>query len=259
MNCHVNSRSICIDRSAVSEAFSALHLLQSYHLFAPAADFCRLKPCALVQQEGASPSEGDILHERSSAILLPAPSVLPSPTFPASLSFPLGAAAAALLQPTAAALSATSPFAERIDLTHRPNTNVSRSGTTAAAAAAAAATRQSFNNNAITDDIHEKKARTEKRPIPDEQKDEKYYERRKRNNQAAKKSRDARRIREDNIALRAVMLEHENAMLRAQILVLREEAQCLRRVLASQESTSDFSSTARARPRQAESSSIYVL
>ncbi|CAG5003454.1 unnamed protein product [Parnassius apollo] len=39
--------------------------------------------------------------------------------------------------------------------------------------------------------------RGEKRPIPAELKDEKYFERRRRNNQAAKKSRDARRIRED--------------------------------------------------------------
>ncbi|KAJ8961414.1 hypothetical protein NQ318_014660, partial [Aromia moschata] len=39
--------------------------------------------------------------------------------------------------------------------------------------------------------------RGEKKPIPDEQKDDKYFERRRRNNQAAKKSRDARKMRED--------------------------------------------------------------
>jgi primosomal protein N'' len=44
-----------------------------------------------------------------------------------------------------------------------------------------------------------KRPRGEKRPIPEDQKDEKYYERRKRNNQAAKKSRDARKIREDQV------------------------------------------------------------
>lgn len=46
-----------------------------------------------------------------------------------------------------------------------------------------------------------KRLRGEKRPIPEEQKDEKYFERRRRNNQAAKKSRDARKIREDQVKL----------------------------------------------------------
>lgn len=44
-----------------------------------------------------------------------------------------------------------------------------------------------------------RRQRGEKRPIPDDQKDEKYYERRKRNNEAAKKSRDARKLREDRV------------------------------------------------------------
>jgi primosomal protein N'' len=44
-----------------------------------------------------------------------------------------------------------------------------------------------------------KRPRGEKKPIPEDQKDEKYYERRKRNNQAAKKSRDARKMREDQV------------------------------------------------------------
>lgn len=43
------------------------------------------------------------------------------------------------------------------------------------------------------------KKRGEKRAIPEDMKDDRYYERRKRNNQAAKKSRDARRIREDQV------------------------------------------------------------
>ncbi|KAL1122471.1 hypothetical protein AAG570_002802, partial [Ranatra chinensis] len=76
-----------------------------------------------------------------------------------------------------------------------------------------------------------RRPRGEKKPIPDEQKDDKYYERRKRNNQAAKKSRDARRMREDEVALRANMLEQENAVLRAQVLTLREEAHSLRQLI----------------------------
>lgn len=44
-----------------------------------------------------------------------------------------------------------------------------------------------------------RRQRGEKRPIPEEQKDDKYFERRKRNNEAAKKSRDARKMREDRV------------------------------------------------------------
>ncbi|XP_060825698.1 transcription factor ces-2 isoform X2 [Bombus pascuorum] len=93
--------------------------------------------------------------------------------------------------------------------------------------------RHFLGANNITS-VH-RRPRSEKKPIPDDQKDEKYYERRKRNNQAAKKSRDARKIREDNIALRATILEHENAILRAQVITLREEAQCLRHMLIKQQ------------------------
>lgn len=46
-----------------------------------------------------------------------------------------------------------------------------------------------------------RRQRGEKRPIPEEQKDEKYFERRKRNNEAAKKSRDARKMREDRVSM----------------------------------------------------------
>ena len=67
-----------------------------------------------------------------------------------------------------------------------------------------------------------RRPRGEKKPIPDEQKDERYYERRKRNNLAAKKSRDQRKMREDAIAMRASLLEKENAVLRTQVSALRE-------------------------------------
>ncbi|KRY10765.1 Protein giant [Trichinella patagoniensis] len=48
-------------------------------------------------------------------------------------------------------------------------------------------------------------------------KDEAYWERRRRNNEAAKRSRDARRAKEEEIALRAAMLEQENLKLKAQL------------------------------------------
>ncbi|XP_022228892.2 uncharacterized protein LOC111078498 [Drosophila obscura] len=78
-----------------------------------------------------------------------------------------------------------------------------------------------------------RRSRGEKRPIPDAQKDAKYYERRKRNNEAAKKSRDARKIREDRIAFRAALLEQENSILRAQVLALRDELQTVRQLLGA--------------------------
>ena len=74
-----------------------------------------------------------------------------------------------------------------------------------------------------------------KRPIPDALKDQKYFERRRRNNLAAKRSRDSRKAREDQISLRACWLDGENAVLRARVLRLREEAFCLRRLLAARQ------------------------
>lgn len=77
-----------------------------------------------------------------------------------------------------------------------------------------------------------RRPRGEKRPIPDEQKDAKYYEKRKRNNEAAKKSRDARKIREDRIAFQAAFLEQENSLLKAQVVALQNEMQSLRQIIS---------------------------
>lgn len=82
----------------------------------------------------------------------------------------------------------------------------------------------------------QKRPRSEKKTIPTDQKDEKYFERRKRNNHAAKKSRDARKAREDEIAIRASFLEKENAILRAQVATLREEANSLKQLLLQKRS-----------------------
>jgi len=48
-------------------------------------------------------------------------------------------------------------------------------------------------------------------------KDEKYWERRRKNNLAAKKSRDARRVRENQLRLRVLCLENANRVLREQM------------------------------------------
>ena len=52
-------------------------------------------------------------------------------------------------------------------------------------------------------------------------KDGKYFERRKRNNVAAKKSRDARKQREDEIAIRASFLEKENSILKVSFIICK--------------------------------------
>lgn len=72
-----------------------------------------------------------------------------------------------------------------------------------------------------------------KRPksLPDEQKDEAYWERRRKNNDAAKRSRDARRAKEDEIALRAALLEQENLKLRVEVAALKTETARLRCML----------------------------
>uniref|UniRef100_A0A8C6SKN8 TEF transcription factor, PAR bZIP family member a n=1 Tax=Neogobius melanostomus TaxID=47308 RepID=A0A8C6SKN8_9GOBI len=60
--------------------------------------------------------------------------------------------------------------------------------------------------------------------VPEEQKDDKYWQRRKKNNVAAKRSRDARRLKENQITVRAAFLERENAALRTEVADLRKES-----------------------------------
>lgn len=54
-------------------------------------------------------------------------------------------------------------------------------------------------------------------------KDSAYFERRKKNNAAAKKSRDRRRIKEDEIAIRAAYLERENIELKIELAALKRQ------------------------------------
>ncbi|XP_064262186.1 D site-binding protein-like [Passer domesticus] len=71
--------------------------------------------------------------------------------------------------------------------------------------------------------------------VPEEQKDEKYWSRRSRNNAAAKRSRDARRLKENQISVRAAFLERENAALRLEVAAARRELQRFRALLARYE------------------------
>ncbi|KAF7651980.1 hypothetical protein LDENG_00102800 [Lucifuga dentata] len=71
--------------------------------------------------------------------------------------------------------------------------------------------------------------------VPDERKDEKYWSRRKKNNMAAKRSRDARRLKENQITVRASFLERENAALRQQVAELRKDCGRCKNILARYE------------------------
>lgn len=89
-----------------------------------------------------------------------------------------------------------------------------------------------------------RRPRSEKKPIPDDLKDNKYYERRRRNNLAAKRSRDARKTREDHVTLRANYLEKENSILRAQVATLRDEAFALKQMLLHKQASAILRSQA---------------
>ncbi|XP_044734206.1 hepatic leukemia factor isoform X2 [Chrysoperla carnea] len=79
--------------------------------------------------------------------------------------------------------------------------------------------------------------KSRKQFVPDDLKDDKYWARRRKNNMAAKRSRDARRMKENQIALRAGYLEKEvsalkNMGLRQEIERLKKENHLLRDKLA---------------------------
>merc|ERR1711962_432350 len=67
--------------------------------------------------------------------------------------------------------------------------------------------------------------------VPLEAKDEKYWDRRRKNNIAAKRSRDARRIKENQISMRAAFLEKENNALRSELMALKKENTNLKSVV----------------------------
>jgi len=56
-----------------------------------------------------------------------------------------------------------------------------------------------------------------KRIVPEEDKDEKYWEKRLKNKQATRRSREAKRLKENQIVLRAAFLEKENKVLKGEL------------------------------------------
>uniref|UniRef100_A0A8K9X1N3 D site albumin promoter binding protein a n=1 Tax=Oncorhynchus mykiss TaxID=8022 RepID=A0A8K9X1N3_ONCMY len=94
--------------------------------------------------------------------------------------------------------------------------------------------RHRFSDEELKPQPMIKKAR--KMLVPDEQKDDKYWSRRYKNNEAAKRSRDARRLKENQITVRAAFLERENAALRQEMADMHKELGRCRNILNKFES-----------------------
>jgi hepatic leukemia factor len=77
--------------------------------------------------------------------------------------------------------------------------------------------------------------KSKKQFVPNELKDDRYWARRRKNNMAAKRSRDARRMKENQIALRASYLERENDSLRKQLEDFKRETKLLKVKIARYE------------------------
>merc|ERR1711974_579951 len=59
--------------------------------------------------------------------------------------------------------------------------------------------------------------------VPTDHKDDRYWEKREKNNVAARRSREARRLKENQIALRTAYLEKENNGLKAKLDAAKAE------------------------------------
>ena len=80
--------------------------------------------------------------------------------------------------------------------------------------------------------------------VPDELKNNKYWAKRYKNNEAAKRSREARRLKENQIAMRARFLEEENNALKGEVDVLKKENSDLKQMMvALEEKFNKFSNT----------------
>jgi hypothetical protein len=80
----------------------------------------------------------------------------------------------------------------------------------------------------VFDEKPQKGKKRGKKFVPNELKDDKYWARRIKNNVAAKRSRDARRMKENQIAVRAKYLERENDALRKYLDDSRKEVKLLK-------------------------------
>lgn len=71
-------------------------------------------------------------------------------------------------------------------------------------------------------------------PVPPHLKDDGYFERRRRNNESARRSRESRRVKEDQTHYKLMLLEAQNTQLQQQVLSLRAELERTQLFYASQ-------------------------
>lgn len=95
------------------------------------------------------------------------------------------------------------------------------------------------SSNDETHAHHPSRVPPKKRPhnVPAEAKDETYWEKRRKNNESAKRSRDARRAKEEMLASRLVCLEEENVRLNAECQLYKREVASLRSMLYEDKGT----------------------
>ncbi|KAK6747277.1 hypothetical protein RB195_000469 [Necator americanus] len=88
----------------------------------------------------------------------------------------------------------------------------------------------------ITQSMRESPAPSKKKPhpVPQEMKDEAYYERRKRNNESARRSREARRQKEDVNSRKLELVQQDNLRLKAELQRVVMELERLKYMAAVQ-------------------------
>lgn len=93
---------------------------------------------------------------------------------------------------------------------------------------------QETNNNISLENSYDSSSeKSESLKKENGEKDDAYFERRRKNNAAAKKSRDRRRIKEDEIAIRAAFLERENIELKFELAGVRKQLSMYQQGIAS--------------------------
>lgn len=94
-------------------------------------------------------------------------------------------------------------------------------------------TKETNNNNVSLENSYDSCSEKSAGKRESSDKDDAYFERRRKNNAAAKKSRDRRRVKEDEIAIRAAFLERENMELKFELASARKQLSLFQQGIAA--------------------------